>query len=67
MTRATYQLSLLGDPPKRGKEWTPTLYVWDWCGLTMPLDDAATRQGEMLTRETRHLELTSRDTYRGEE
>lgn len=49
---AAYQLSLLGDPPKPGKVYVPTVYVLRFGGMAFPLNDDTKRQLRMLTADT---------------
>ena len=48
----TYQLSLLGDPPKKGREWQRPFYGWQFCGIPVPLSDDAARQVRLMRADT---------------
>jgi len=54
----TYQLSLLGDPPKPGRPWRVPLYVWRWAGLTLPPSEDALRQWRLMHADTAPLGAT---------
>lgn len=48
----TYQLSLLGDPPRVDRPYRPPLFVWRFCGIPLPPDADAMRQWRMMHADT---------------
>lgn len=48
-----YQLSLFGWPPLPRFAWRRMFWNWTFSDLPLPVDDAAERQRQMLTCESR--------------
>ena len=60
-----YQLSLFGEPPRRGYGWRPTFYTWRICGCSVPPDETAVRQAFLLRADTLPNGLESCPRTRG--
>ncbi|ODT01561.1 MAG: hypothetical protein ABS52_16590 [Gemmatimonadetes bacterium SCN 70-22] len=50
--RETYQLSLLGDPPQKGKPYRPTFWQFRWAGIPWPATDEEQRQMRLMQADT---------------